>query len=66
MFQQYREFPFESELKEMETRLTARGFNKLLDNHSHLKPKEYKIIYHFGAYGSSQEPLRYGIEWMEG
>ncbi len=66
MFQQYREFPFESELKEMETRLTARGFKKVIDNLVNLSSKEYKIIYHFGAYGSSQEPLRYGIEWMEG
>ena len=66
MFQQYREFPFESELKEMEIRLIARGFNKALDNHAHPKSREYKIIYHFGIQGSSQEPLRYGIEWMEG
>ncbi len=66
MFQQYREFSFESELKEMEIRLIARGFNKLLDNCADLKAKEYKIIYFFGANGSNQEPLRYGIEWMEG
>ena len=66
MFQQYREFPFESELKEMKIRLIARGFSEALDSHAHLKSKEYKIIYHFGAKGSCQEPLRYGIEWMEG
>ncbi len=66
MFQQYREFSFEPELKEMEIRLISRGFNKAIDNYVHLKSKEYKIIYYFGAYGSSQEPLRYGIEWMEG
>ncbi len=66
MFQQYREFSFEPELKEMEIRLTARGFKKVINNHSNLSSKEYKIIYYFGAYGSNQEPLRYGIEWMEG
>ncbi len=66
MFQQYREFPFEPELKEMETRLIARGFNKAIDNHARLKSKEYKIIYHFGTYRSNPQPLRYGIEWMEG
>ena len=66
MFRQYREYPFESELKEVETRLIARGFNKAPNNHDRLKSKEYKIIYHFGAKGSSQEPLRYGIEWIEG
>ncbi len=66
MFQQYREFPFEIELKEMEMRLKARGFKKVINNHGNLSSKEYKIIHYFGAYGSKQEPLRYGIEWMEG
>ncbi len=66
MFQQYREFPFEIELKEMEMRLKARGFKKVIDNHTNLNSKEYKIIYYSGAYGSNPEPLRYGIEWMEG
>ncbi len=37
MFPQYREFPFESELKEMEARLIARGFNKAIDNLARLK-----------------------------
>ena len=66
MFQQYREFPFEDELKEMEIRLVARGFKKAIDGHSCLKPKEYRVICYFGAQESVQEPLRYGIEWMEG
>ena len=66
MFRQYREYPFESELKEVETRLIARGFNKAPNNHDRLKSKEYKIIYHFGVQDSCQEPLRNGIEWMEG
>jgi len=66
MFQQYREFPFESELKEIEIRLTARGFNKAFDNQARLEAKEYRLIYHLGAPGSCPKPLRYGIEWMEG
>ncbi len=66
MFQQYREFPFESEVKEMEMRLIARGFTKALNDHGQLKSKEYRLICHFGARGSCQPPLRYGIEWMDG
>jgi hypothetical protein len=66
MFQQYREFPFESELKEMEMRLIARGFNKTMDNHQQLEVKEYSLFYINGVRGSSQEPLRYGIKWVEG
>ncbi len=66
MFQQYREFPFEIEMKEMEMRLKARGFKKVINNHANLSSKEYKIIYHFGTYRSNPQPLRYGIEWMEG
>jgi len=66
MFQQYREFPFESELKEMEMRLIARGFNKTIDNHHQPEPKEYSLFYIYGAHGPSQEPLRYGIKWVEG
>jgi hypothetical protein len=66
MFQQYREFPFESELKEMEIRLIARGFNKAIDNHDQIGSKEYSLFYFNGAQGSSQEPFRYGIKWVEG
>ena len=66
MFQQYREFPFEDELKEIETRLIARGFKKALEGRSSLNPKEYRVKAHFGTQASTQEPLRYGIEWMEG
>jgi hypothetical protein len=64
MFQQYREFLLETDLKEMEIRLIARGFNKI-DNHAHLKPKEYKVIHRYGIQ-KSQEPFRFGIEWVEG
>ncbi len=66
MFQQYRDFPFEDERKEIEVRLIARGFKKAGEEQIGLKPREYRILHHFGVQGPAQEPLRYGIEWMEG
>ncbi len=66
MLHQYREFSFKSDLNEMEMRLIARGFGKVLDNHGDLKPNEYSLFYFYGTQESTQEPLRYGIKWVEG
>jgi hypothetical protein len=65
MFKQYRDFSFESELKELEKRLIARGFSKVNDNYDSLKAKEYSLFFDCGTQGSAQEPLRYGIKWVE-
>jgi len=66
MYQQYRKYLFEEDLQAMEIRLIARGFIKVPHMNVELKAKEYRKSFFLSSQKSREDPVGYGIEWMEG